>query len=155
MIQQQTINATFKSLQIITMAMCGGAALFLSVTFFLNRNRLVLMPQNDPNSIIIYIAVGFALLSVILGSLLFNMLLHKIDTNALAKEKFPKYVSAYIVRYALMEGAALFNAVAFLLSGCLISAGAAFLLIIFMLSIRPRRTKTIEELKIYYPDNLE
>ena len=152
---QQAVSPNFKMLQIITLALCCGATLFLLVTFFLNKNRLVLMPVNDSNTIIIYIAMAFGLSSIILSSVLFNIILQKIDTNASAKVKFSKYVIAYITRYALIQGAALFNAVSFLLSGSLISAGVALVLIIYMLSIQPQRGKTIEDLKIYFPDSLE
>ncbi|MFD1256782.1 hypothetical protein ACFQ3S_08230 [Mucilaginibacter terrae] len=152
---QQPANSTFKALQMITLALCSGVILFLLVAIFINQHKLVLMPANDPNTIIIYIAIALSIVSVISSNILFNILLKKIDTNTSVKEKFTKYVAAYITRYALLEGAALFNVVALLLSGCLISAGVALMLIIFMLSIRPQRSKTIEDLKIYYPDTLE
>jgi hypothetical protein len=152
---RQPINPTFKILQIITMALCGGVIVFLLLALFINQDKLVLMPFNDPNSIIIYIAIVLALLCVVLSTVLFNILVKKIDTNTAVKEKLLKYITAYITRYALIEGAALFNVVAFLLSSCLISASVALALIILMLRIRPKRTKTTEDLKIYYPDTLE
>lgn len=152
--QQRAENASFKTLQIIGFALPAGAALFLLVGFMLNQDKLALLPD-DNNSAVCYIALAFGVGSSIMSNVIFNGILQKIDTSVLAKEKFPKYVAAYIIRLSLIEGAALFNAVAFLLSACLLNAGMAIGLIALMLSIRPQRQKTIDDLKVYYPDTLD
>jgi hypothetical protein len=154
MYQRYSTPVNFKILQIITLVLPGGATLFLFTVFFLNQNRLVLMP-GDGNSLIVYVALAFGGVFSILSNVLFKSLLGRIDTLVAVKEKFQKYVAAYITRYALIAGAALFNMAVFLLSGCLLNAIMTMALIIFMLAVRPQRHKTIEDLKIYYPDTLE
>lgn len=154
MYQRQNTPVNFRALQIITLALPGGAALFLLTTFLINKDRLMLMPDGINNAVI-YIALAFGVIFSVISVLIFNIILQKIDTSVLAKEKFPKYVAAYITRFALIEAAALFNSVAFLLSGCLLNAGMALALVVLMLSARPQRAKATEDLKIYYPDSLD
>jgi drug/metabolite transporter (DMT)-like permease len=96
----------FKSLHIVHAALCAGVILFLITAVFINQQALIMVPAND-NSIIIYIAIVMAVVSTILGYILFNIVVSKIDTSVPVNQKLPKYLSACIVRYALIEGGAL------------------------------------------------
>ena len=145
----------FKTLQIITFALCGGVALFLAVTFLIIKRELTLLPDGEETPVLNYIALAMAVASVLLSNVLFQAALAKIDTGLPLNKKFPMYTSAYIVRFALLEGAGLFNVVVFLLSGALINAFIAGVLIVLMLTLRPQRQKTIDDLKVYYPDTLD
>lgn len=148
-------QSQFKTLQIITFALCGGVALFLAVTFLVIKKELILLPNAEQPPILNYIATGMAVASVVLSNVLFRAALAKIDTGLPLNKKFPMYTSAYIVRFAFLEGAGLFNVVVFLLTGVLINALIAVALIILMLTLRPQRQKTIDDLKVYYPDTLD
>lgn len=151
---RQSRQTTFKNLQIITGALCTGVFLFLAVSFLLAKNKLALLPSAD-NLVLFYVGIGMAAVCTILSFVIFNNLLTQIDTSQPVSNKFSRYVAAYISRYALLEGSALFNTVIFLLSGCLVSAGIAIALLGIMLSLIPKRDKVKEDLKIYYPDTLD
>ncbi|MDT3403453.1 hypothetical protein [Mucilaginibacter terrae] len=145
----------FKTLQIITLALPIGISLFLAVSFLINQLELVMLPNNEQNSVLNYIGLGLAAVSFLISNILFQKQLSKIDTSAPIIKKFGLYTSAYIVRFALLEGAGLFNVVVFLLTGVLLNALIAAAIILFMLASRPQRQKTIDHLKVYYPDTLE
>jgi hypothetical protein len=145
----------FKSLHIVHAALCAGVILFLITAVFINQQALIMVPANDNNSIIIYIAIVMAVVSTILGYILFNIVVSKIDTSVPVNQKLPKYLSACIVRYALIEGGALFNVAVFLITGCLINAGIAAILALLMISLRPQRQQFITDLKVNYPESID
>ncbi|WP_295770137.1 hypothetical protein [uncultured Mucilaginibacter sp.] len=146
---------SFKALQIITYALCIGVVMFLGVAFMLKHTELVLWPGEGQDRLLNIIALVMAVASVLLSNILFQSLLSKIDTGLPVSEKLPQYVTAYVVRFALMEGMGLFNVVVFLLTGCLINAAMAIAIILLMLAVKPTREKTIDDLKVYYPDTLD
>ncbi len=146
---------TLRSMQIVHLALMIGVALFMVISFVNNANSLALLPVDETHLTLVYVACGMAVVSAIIGSALFNNLLGKIDTSSPLSQKLPQYFSANITRWALLEGAALFNVVAFLLSGSLLNVGVAILLLVLMGSLRPSRQRVTDELKISYPDVLE
>lgn len=148
-------TSQFKTLQILHAALCVGPAIFLGLAFFVNTNQLVWFPNAEKGSTINFIGIGFAIFGVLLSTLLYRSLLSKIDTSLPLSKKFPKYTSAFIVRCALLEGAALFNTAVFMVTGCLINAIISALLMVLLISLRPERQKLVDDLKIQYPDILE
>ncbi len=146
---------TLRSIQIVHLALIIGVTLFMVISFVNNANRLALLPDDETHMTLVYVACGMAVLSVIVSSALYNNLLGKIDTSSPLSQKLPQYFSASITRWALLEGAALFNVVVFLLSGSLLNVGLAILLLALMGNLRPSRQKVTDELKISYPDVLE
>ncbi|MBS7565455.1 hypothetical protein KHS38_13670 [Mucilaginibacter sp. Bleaf8] len=107
------------------------------------------------NSVLSYTAIGFAVLMVLLSQFLFKTMLSRIDLSSPVKSKFANYVSAFIVRAALVEGSTLLNIVVVLLSGSYLNMGVAVVLLLILISLRPQKAKVIEDLKIYYPDVLD
>jgi len=145
----------FKSLQIITLALPAGIALFLAVTFLIIKIELTLLPNGEQSNVLNYIALGMAVVCVFVSDFLFKNTLAKIDTGLPVNRKFPMYTAAYIIRFALLQGAGLFNVVVFLLTGVLMNALIGAAIILLMLVLRPQRQKTIDDLKVYYPDTLD
>jgi hypothetical protein len=66
-----------------------------------------------------------------------------------------KYQSACIVRYAMIEGAALFNVVVWFLTGNSTTAFVAAALIGLMIAVRPVKSKIVTLLQVSYPDTLD
>lgn len=144
----------FKSLQIITLALPAGIVMFLAVSFLVNTQPLTLLPADEQSPILTYIALAMAVVSAFLSNVLFQKALSKIDTGQLLRKKFSMYTSAYIIRFALLEGAGLFNVSVFLLTGVLLNAFIAAAIVLLMLIFRPSRQKATDDLKVYYPDTL-
>gem|GEM_PF-4213158 len=136
-------------------ALCAVIILFLITATFVSQQALVMMPANSDNNLIIYIAIFVAIVFTILGYILFNTLVSKINTDAPVKEKLPKYLSACIVRYGLLTGGALFNIAVLLLTGCLVNAAIATMLALVMITLRPQRQQFITDLNINYPESID
>jgi len=145
----------FKSLHVVHAALCAVIILFLITATFVSQQALVMMPANSDNNLIIYIAIFVAIVFTILGYILFNTLVSKINTDAPVKEKLPKYLSACIVRYGLLTGGALFNIAVLLLTGCLVNAAIATMLALVMITLRPQRQQFITDLNINYPESID
>lgn len=135
-------------------ALCAVIVLFLVTATFVSQQALVMMPANSDNNLIIYIAIFMAIVFAVLGYVLFNALVNKINTDAPVKEKLPKYLSACIVRYGLLTGGALFNTAVLLLTGCLINAGVAAILALLMITLRPQLQQFNTDLKVNYPESI-
>jgi hypothetical protein len=146
----------FKVLQIIHGALCLGPTLFLAVTTFLNSQHAGSRNGVTPNSnILIYIAVIFAAMLTLMSNFLYHKIVQTIDLSLPLNQKFMKYQSACIVRYAMIEGAALFNVVVWFLTGNSTTAFVAAALIGLMIAVRPVKSKIVTLLQVSYPDTLD
>jgi DMSO reductase anchor subunit len=151
--QPQPKGNLFTTLQIIHGALCLGPTLFAVVSYSITPNTHSDIRPND--SVLLYVAAFMALSMVFVSNFLFNKQLAVIDFTAPVKQRLLQYQTACIVRYALLEGAALFNVVVFLLTGNYISLAIGAAMIVFMVTIRPTRPVVTEALKISYPDTLD
>ena len=149
MIQQKQKAPNLKTLQIITMALCTGVILFLAVTFFLNQDKEMTMgPVLDKDAPLFYAGVILAAAAIVFSTVLYRSMLAKIDPSLPIPGKMAQYASATITRYALLEGAALFNTVIFLLTACLINAGITAILVIIMIKVKPTLAQVMNDLNI-------
>lgn len=144
----------FKTLQIIHAALCAGLIMFLAVTLFLNGGKwhTDITAHDVP---LFYVAITFVVGMPFLSNLMYQKKLALVDLKAPANTKVVQYTTACIIRYALIEGAALFNVVAWFVTGNLILAIVAGALILFMIALRPVKSKVMTILQISYPDTLE
>lgn len=146
--ENQTLN--LKPIQIIHLTMCMAPAIFLTVVFFLNRNTL---PNaafgTDP---LYFMTPLMAAGALIAGQILFKKHLSAIKTDLDLSERLMKYQSAFIIRQALIEGATLFNVVAYLLIGHSFFSIIALVLILLMLTLRPTKFRVTEHLQLNYAD---
>lgn len=152
---QQQQPLTFKALQIVHIALCTGATLFLAVVLFLRSNMPGQQIVESNNDVLNYVALGFGVGMIVLSQILFKTMFARIDLSSPIGKKFPQYTSAFIVRAALVEGATILNVVTVMLSGSYLNLGMAVLLLLVLISMRPQKQRVVEELKIYYPDNLD
>jgi len=151
--QPQDRNPQFITLQIIHAALCLGPTLFMLVGFSITPNKHSdIQPADSP---LLYIAAITAIGMVFISNFLFNKQVAQIDFMAPVQQRFLQYQTACIVRYAPLEGAALFNVVVFILSGSYISLAFGAIVIAFMILNRPTRPGVTEALKISFPDTLD
>jgi hypothetical protein len=150
----QPQNQSFKVLQIIHGAFCVSVTLFLVITFVLNTNHphFNIEPKDVP---LLYIGVIFAAGIPLLSVSLYQRQMSTIDYAAPVKQKLAQYTTASILRFAPIEGAALFNVVIWFITGNLVSAVAAVVLILYMISLRPVKSKVTSLLQISYPETLD
>jgi uncharacterized membrane protein YidH (DUF202 family) len=145
-----------KPLKLIHLLFCFSIVAFAIVTFFLNKNLFVFdftLSHPDTNTnILSFIAVVFTVLAMNLGTFLFNSLIKKIDSSSSLQEKFAKYQTAFLVKCALLEAAAMFSIVM-----CLITYNLYFMLVaafslIALWLIKPTKEKVYTTLQIQDTD---
>ncbi|EHQ27272.1 hypothetical protein [Mucilaginibacter paludis] len=145
---------SFKVIRIIHIALCTGSTLFLVVASSIKPGPVhtAIEPGDIP---LLYVAVALAAMMAFVSGFLYHKKLAEINFSAPVSNRLTQYMSACIMRYAPLEGAALFNTAVWLLTGNLIAAMVAVAVILYLISARPVKSKIISDLKITYPDTLD
>ena len=146
--ENQAIN--LKPIQIVHLAMCIAPALFLAIVFVLNKNDFNAAIFGD--DVLYFITPAMAAGAFITGHMLFKKHLSAIDKDMSLSERLTKYQSAFIIRQALIEGATIFNIVAYFLLGHSFFAAIALILILLMFAFRPTKFRVSEDLQLNYTD---
>ncbi|MEM8874472.1 MAG: hypothetical protein AAGD32_09450 [Planctomycetota bacterium] len=118
---------SLKTSQVITAALIGGVVVFTAVFMFIGAE-----PTEEP--LISWLAIGFVVLAVV-GHQIVPVLVTPGPPDG------QKYFIRSLFRAAILEGAALFNGVAYLLEGQTLNLAAIGVLVGLMLIGFPTRTK--------------
>ena len=89
-----------------------------------------------------------------LSAFLFKKNLSIAVNKATLKEKLMAYQTAFIVRFAPLEGASLFGIVCFMQTGNLLFIIISGLLALYFLSLRPTKDKIENDLNLSYEDKM-
>ena len=133
------MNKDIQAIRIISAAIIIGATLFAAVVLFLNKiEHIPMAPELDP--IIGYTGIILAAAFISISFLVFKK---RSETAASANENEKKeiYRSAVILQFALLDGPAIFNIIAYMLTGNKQSIIIAACCIIVMLTQFPSEEK--------------
>ena len=122
---------------ILFFALLAGQVIFaLMVLFAINKGQMPfsIPPVTDP---FLFVVPGMAVMSVIAGIFLFNNMLKKAKEKEDQSGKFQLYVSATIIRFALIEGVSLMGIVSGMINHNLFYLCISGLLIVYMIALRP------------------
>lgn len=142
----------FKALSILNLALVGGVVLF-----GLLISILILTTNASDNSkgfsgIFNYMVPAFAAIGIIAGNNLFKKTLNQsgenLDLDLNLNSKMTNYRGALIIKYALLEGPALFAIIAAFVSHQIYLMAYAGLLVLILLYSRPNVKSTIADLKL-------
>lgn len=168
--QQQYVSATTRTLQVLVAALAGGVFMFASVATLIGPGQ----PKEGP--FVTYMAMGFAAVAFVVWAVLPGVLSRRgrqdivAGRPILANAKLPGaeaagdagalvnlYMLRTIIAVAILEGAAFFNLVAYLLEANLlglVDAGILFLMILMHIPTQNRiadwiqnELTTIEQLR--------
>lgn len=142
--QPVTVNAFVKTIQIIHGALTIGVLAFLAFGFLSNDT----LSTEGANMVFLSIGLILFLAGVFLGTYLYKNQLASIKNEMSLQQKLTTYQTAALIRYALIEGAALFMGVQFLTSGNLLYASIAFVALATMMYLRPTKDKIAVDLKL-------
>ena len=144
----QTSKQYFKSMQIVHMALVLGVTSFTIIAFFLNYKGQF---SSDDGYIthIFHIVTPILFACCIIASIMIHKLgLKKIKLKNTLSDKLEAYRALFIKRFALLEAAAFFAIVVFMVtSNIIFMSYAAFIIILFVL-FRPTKEKIIMELEL-------
>ncbi len=117
------MKETFKTLNIIYLALIGGQLAFFAVVFF------VLKPAPQEDDFFQMLVPIVSIMTIVASFFIYKMLKEKATEMDSLEDKVTHYRTSNIVRYALVEGGNLFAIVVFLLTG------QTFLLAFFALGL--------------------
>lgn len=121
--------------RILHLALCTGPLAFLVVAHFVG-------PKDMTDPTIPYAAVAAGSMAV--GFAFFALRLFYRPSSRDFDANLPSYLTAKIIQWAVVEGSALFNAVAYFLTGMQLSAGFAVALLLVLFYLRPLEAEVVE-----------
>lgn len=145
---KQTSQEYFKLMQIIYFALITGQIIFAIISFYLSNTENFDFSTKELDKIFIYIVLIFVVGGFSGSTLFFRYKLSRIKNKTSLIEKMTEYRSALIIRYALLETPSFFSLIAYLLTGNILFLGLSAIIILFFLTIKPTKNRTIFELKL-------
>lgn len=136
-----------KTLQIITFALIQGVVVFAAVAFFISQGK------EQKEGVLVWVALGIAIMAIVvrtvLGGFLTSALRNGLDRTVwdeLPEQKkdsrlIGQFQTKHIIECALLEGAAFFNLVIYIIERNMISLGVAAVLLMLMAMAFPGGSK--------------
>ncbi|MCB9175023.1 MAG: hypothetical protein H6589_10480 [Flavobacteriales bacterium] len=148
----QPISFTPKSfiqrITIIHLALIIGLLLFAGVTYSTVETN-VLVFDFDSNFFTV-IVPAMAISMAFASNFIFTKKVNELSNVSLLKDKLMGYQTASIIRFALLEGPAMFSIVIYMLTGNLLFLIMAGVLIVYFITIRPTKEKIEMELNLNF-----
>jgi hypothetical protein len=138
-----------KSLNVLHLALVIGMSIFLGLVCFLKKDVLTFQTSSDTMPFtVVGLVLGLGVLFV--GPLLFNARIKA--ASGTLNQKLNTYRQAFVVKMAVLEGAAIFNILVLFLFGSGIQLLVATLLLCFMVMQKPSAFKISEALQLNYEE---
>ncbi len=143
----------FRNMKIIHLGLLLGLMTFIVVIHF------VLLPpgeeQAELGNIFRYLIPGLAIISIFASRSVANGLLKQLATDMPLSDKLNHYRSASIIRWAAVEGVALFAVVGYLLTGLPTLVLVALALAAYLFTLRPTAALVATELQLDTKERIE
>ena len=138
------MKPTLSTLTIVHYALTLGPLVCLGVFYFLRSSGSSAHTDPEVTQLLTYMAIGMTVMALAVSSVLPAAILKpaREETRSLGPEErfatlFPKYYSAKIIQWAVLEGAAIFCGVVYLMGGPELLLGAGVLLVLYLAMQRP------------------
>ena len=153
---QNTVQSpakTLKTLTIIHLALLAGMVLFAGVVYSITPNPVLNFKDTDEHFLIL---VPFMAITGIAASVFVSkQQIAKAKEGETLNAKIAGYLSASIIKFALLEGPALFGIVGFLLTTNLLYLLISIVIMLYFLSQRPVKQNVIDQLGLSYEEGME
>jgi hypothetical protein len=144
-----TTGEHFKALVLMHRLFIGSTVVLLIVGFFKNLGASPIIADGEElGQLLEYFVIGYSLISIPLSIGLFKVAISKNLKDSGLKAKLTVYRNAFILRLAILEGAALFGFLVFFLTASMICATLASFVIAFMFLLRPSKEEVKKELAL-------
>lgn len=137
---------SIKVLKIIHAALVLGLLVFGAAAYFSGEGFVTQFSVEG--DYYIYLVPSIAVLAYFGSKLLFKQELSKIDNSEAVKQKFAKYQAASILKFALIEGAALLALFQFMSTRYSLYFTIAICLIVYLAFQNPTKNKLIQDLNL-------
>ena len=148
---QLSLKESFSQQKILFYAMVAGVIMIGVLAFAMNTILELDFNVSLPAELI-YVGAGVVFLTFFASDAVFKKMLSQVDSTMDLEGKVAKYRSASIVKYALIEGAALLLAVAYMLTGSYEYFMLLGVTIGYFIYVRPTEEKLIDSLNLSYAD---
>ena len=138
-------KSLLKTLTIIHISLVSGLVLF---TVFAVFSINAFIAQTADQSVWIYITPIVAATAYFMSQFVFRKNLKSVDRQASLDGKMKSYMTASIVKYAILEGAGVLAIAAYFFSGNALHLTLAIALIAYLFVQRPTVAKVIKELRL-------
>ena len=155
MINQPTsLKESFSQQTILYYALVAGVIMMGLVAFIINEVVGLNFDMGLPPELL-YVGGGYVVFTFFISNYVFKQMMSKVDSTMNLGEKVEKYRSASIIKYAIVEGAALIIGIGYLVTGnyqYFILFGVA---VGYFLFVRPTKQEMIDGLNLSYREQQE
>lgn len=144
----QTNQLNIKTLRIIFFAFIAGLLMFSLVSTVVVNNQVIPQLTEDLKAIFLIIIAIMSVSNIFIGKIIFNKRIEQAKTKLDFNEKLNIYMSANIIRFALIEGVALFSIICFMLMGDWIFLAVTAVLIVFFITLQPTIERCAMDLEL-------
>ncbi len=140
---------SFTQIAIIQAAMITGIMMITIVMIMLNEMQPVHFSEGHELTFYFLLAtMFFTFMAILGGKMIFNKFLHGAKSENELSLKMKRYVTAIIVRFAIMETAAIFSAVAIFLTGSHYFLILIAIVLFFFIFEKPSKEKVAMDLNL-------
>ena len=143
---QNPEQATLKGLQVVIFSIIAAPAFFAVIVYFLNKDLQV--EQSDLTDTLKRVLPILIVAGIALSYFMEKKWKSKIEALRVGKEKMQAFTSMTIIKYACLEGPALFSVVCSMLTHDKMYLVVTMALIIVMVMQFPKKEKVRELLKL-------
>ncbi|MES2454896.1 MAG: hypothetical protein V4594_05135 [Bacteroidota bacterium] len=142
-----------KTIQTIHLAFCSAILAFAAVATLTVKDKIYFEASFSQDNPFYPLFPILGIIAVVAGVFLFNKNASAIAEMETLDKKLTKYQEAFLIRTALLEGAALMNTVAFLISANLVFLLVVAIPFLTLVRFRPTKDSIIETLNLQYPES--
>lgn len=140
---------SFTQIVILQTALTFSVVLVTIVILFLNYTNPIGGSIDEIGAIYFLLAsMALTFAAILGGKIIFAKILEKLRAKEILEEKMQGYMKAIVIRFAMMEAAAIFSAVSLLLTGSLYFLIMIAIAFFFFIAERPSRGKIAMELNL-------
>lgn len=144
--KKSTPKTYLNTLLFVHGALLVGVLLFTMYIYATGQDFSVGFSNNK--NVFVYLVPTIAMLSYFISNYLFGKQLRDIKKLNSLNGKLALYLQACIVRYAFLEGAAIFSTIAYGLDNNIFFLVISLLLILYLFKLRPTINKVISDLEL-------
>lgn len=142
-----------RTLTILHSAFIFGQLAFAGIAILLRSGGQMTFDAGELNTVLPPVAAGLAAAGAAGGGALFRKRRDDVRRQQGALSgKLAAYRGAHIIRWAMLEGPALFSIITFLLTGVYWVLGVVVLLVALFISYRPSPKQTVQDLQPSYEE---
>ncbi|NNG09290.1 MAG: hypothetical protein HKM92_03905 [Arenibacter sp.] len=141
------------SLSITHTAVTAGILLFILYIFLSTKDLVLGFPSG--NNALVYLVPVIAMIAYFGSNYYFQKKLAQMIKSNSLREKLALYQQTSMVRYAMLDAATFFGAIAFMLNRNIFYLVISLLLLLYLIKLRPTKGKLAEDLVLSKEDRLQ